>query len=460
MILTAPNIPYDTLAPDMFRELPAQRVVPFLGAGVSTSARSAPREEGKASQQDPRIQEALERLVQPGERYPDADGAPRVTLDESTRLYAEIALEMAFLLQQMRTKPQGTSAGELMERLRDDPYPPSGGDLVDWLARSAPFGAFEDVLQRVTTRLRVKPLDDSFKRSLLLLLQSMAGLAGVSAAPLSVVSAFFEVVSNRTTMLNNLSQILSNKAQPTPTHQLVARAAKWHLQGERQRRGRSIAPGAGHYLIMTTNYDTLMESALQVPYVVLTLGLKDSMIRARFGNMSDARIEAFSAANPPRAPRLFSLDQPVIESEPDFKGQRLAIVYKAHGCIIDWTTYTDAPRDSIVISDNDYVTNISRFSDNDGVIPACVSDILSSRERPYFLFMGYSLRDWNIRGMLRVVRTKRAGAGREDDDYGDYSVVRNFGPLEQGFFLQHKIRIIHEDLGAFSQGLGDAANDR
>jgi len=86
--------------------------------------------------------------------------------------------------------------------------------------------------------------------------------------------------------------------------------------------------------------------------------------------------------------------------------------------------------DSIVISDNDYVTNISRFSDNDGVIPACVTEILSSAERPYFLFMGYSLRDWNVarhaprgRSNTRRCRTRTRTTRLH--------VVRSFGRLEE-----------------------------
>ena len=127
----------------------------------------------------------------------------------------------------------------------------------------------------------------------------------------------------------------------------------------------------------------------------------------------------------------------------------MAIVYKIHGCIVEWKD-PQGPRDTIVISDNDYVANISRFSLNEGVIPLCVSTILKGPQQPYFLFLGYSLSDWNIRGMLRAIRAKRAGKGNEELDYGDCTVVRNFTLIDETFFTQNKIRIIHEDLKTFT----------
>jgi hypothetical protein len=412
------------------------------------------------STQDPRIADALTRLRQPGSQFPGEDGGARPTLDQTTQLYAEIALEMAFLIQRMRDAPQPIRDAELLDRLSDDLYPPTASDLVEWLSTSVSFGSFEDVLARVSSRLR-RTLDDEYRLSLLKLLRSLAGVVGVEQASLPVASAFFEAVRFRDTLLDRLAQILRNKKTPTPSHALLARAATWHLAAARARGDRALQTGAGHYLVMTTNYDCLMEQALQVPFVVLTLGMKDSLVRARFGNLPPDLKAAYEAANPARSARAFSLEPPAPDAVAEAAAPRLAIVYKVHGCISEWTDPDpQLKRDSIVISDNDYVTNISRFSDNDGVIPACVSDILSSTERPYFLFMGYSLRDWNIRGMLRAVRTKRAGTGREDEDYGDYSVVRSFGQLEQAFFFKHNIRIINEDLTSFSRNIDRLATER
>jgi len=460
VIIEPDNIPYDDLRTDCFTEGGSQQVIPFLGAGVSISARTTPDNRGQATERDPRIGEALRVLSASGSGYPDATGRPRVTLDEATRLYAEIALEMAFLIQQTRETAAAVTVDQLLDRLKDETYPPSGAELAEWLSRSARYGSFEDVLARVSARLE-RQIDEQNRGDLLTLLRAVAGLAGVAPASLPALSAFFEAVRSRKTLLERLGDIMQNKEQPTPTHRIIARAARWHLMAPRTRRpDRPVPAGEGHYLIMTTNYDRLMECALTVPYVVLTMSQKDSTIHARFGNVDPAVEQALVAANPPRKARQFTLDPPAPGSVPNASptgGLRLAMLYKVHGCITDWPD----GRDSIVISDNDYVTNISKFSDNDGVIPACVADVLSSRRRPYFLFLGYSLRDWNVRGMLKGVRAKRAGAGREDDeDYGDYSVIRNFGPLDVTFFKQYNIRILHEDLSRFSAKLDETVAAR
>lgn len=453
MVLRGRQIPYDLLTSDLFSDGAAQKVVPFLGAGASISARTDPESSGPVHPQDPRIAKAIGCLKELG----DAAGNVPVTLDATTLLYAETALEMAFVIQQLRNRPDTMSNPDIRQRLIDATYPPSAGELVDLLLQKAPFDSFDDILSRIAAKLG-RSVDDSTRAAMLALLNLIAGVAGVSVGPLSSISAYFEIVSRRNSLLDHLSKILSNKTCPTPTHRLVATAASWHLKPRQRRNGTPLPDGAGDYLIMTTNYDCLMEAALDVPYVVLSMSLTDFLVRPRFGNMPSPLQKAFEKANPARPPNAFTLARPtLVDAEKDVAEAasqlRMTIVYKVHGCIQEW----NAQFDTIVISDNNYVSNISRFSHNDGVIPVCVSDILKGRQEPYFLFLGYSLSDWNIRGMLRAIRAKRAGEGKDGDekDYGDYTVVRKFNALDETFFTQNKIRIIHEDLKNFTPALED-----
>jgi hypothetical protein len=474
MVFKGDNIPYSELAKDLFSGSETQQIVPFLGAGVSISARGGPADSANAAlEQDPRITKALACLKEPGKDHPDAQGKPRASLDDATMLYAETALEIAFVLQQIRSSAIPAADSDVLQRLIDDPYPPSAGDLVDLFSQSASFVSFDEVLSRIAKRLG-RPVDGPSRDALLALLRLIAAIVGASAAPLSSISAYFEVVWRRPRLLNSLGDILLNKNRPTPTHQLIARAAAWHLNPRKRKDGAALPDGRGDYLIMTTNYDCLMETALQVPYVVLSMSMTDFFTRPRFGNMAEDVKAAFMRANPPRSANKFALARPtpneddadaVVKAAADL---RLAIVYKIHGCIQEWKDPQN-PQDTIVISDNDYVANISRFSHNDGVIPVCVSDILKGQqskeqqglkgqqskrqEQPYFLFLGYSLSDWNIRGMLRAIRVKRAGEGNEEQDYGDYTVVRNFTLIDETFFTQNKIRIIHEDLKNFAPAM-------
>ncbi len=69
-------------------------------------------------------------------------------------------------------------------------------------------------------------------------------------------------------MWNALHEIFLGKRCPTPTDELIARAARWYL-GHTQT--------SGDYLVITTNYDRLIELAFDaagVPYCVLAVDSK------------------------------------------------------------------------------------------------------------------------------------------------------------------------------------------
>lgn len=475
MILEPEDVPYADLTRDLFEEKPAQRTIPFLGAGVSISQKGgAPRDARRERDRDPRITEALARLTEAGASHPDASGTPRPTLDDTTRLFAESALEMAFLMQHMRDAGSSRPDSRILERLKQDEYPPSASELSEWLSWKASYVSFDDVLGRVAERLS-RRVEAPYRQMMLDVLRALTAVAGVSPAPLSLLSAYVEELRPRENVLDELGEILENKITATKTHHLVSDTARWHLGVKRLKDGgRALPAGTGHYLIMTTNYDCLMEHALtpddparRVPFVVLSMNQDDYRIRARFGNMPAEVVHAYEDANPPRPPRRFDLKPPTRSLLPDEADAvafgRLAVIYKVHGCIHEWVRRERGPDedvkkyDSIVISDKDYVVNISRLSDNDGVIPACVSDLLSASQKPACLFLGYSLRDWNVRAMLMAIRAKRGGV--EHQDYGDFAVVRNFGKIDAAFYKQNKIRIIHEDLNTFTDKVWETARD-
>ena len=57
----------------------------------------------------------------------------------------------------------------------------------------------------------------------------------------------------------------------------------------------------------------------------------------------------------------------------------------------------DSGWDSFVVTEEDYVEFLSRMTDNKA-IPSILIDYFQERN---FLFLGYSLRDWNLRVLLR-----------------------------------------------------------
>jgi hypothetical protein len=416
-----------------------QEIIPFLGAGVSLSAR---QDEQHHDQQtflkNPQVEQAVDLLGLTG----------------NAERFLETAAEVALLIQEVQNPASSGVTVPLLRRLVEAPYPPSAAELVQLLSEQSSYRArYSDLVGRLTAKLG-KQGDEGFQVQALELLRLVATIVGIPSASLSSISAYYEAVTPRTRLLVLLSSIFANKNTPSPTHRLLAEFARWHLRTD----DRGHDPAVGHYLIVTTNYDCLMELALKdanLPFVVLTMDLQDFKVHARFaGSLSLEQIEEYRGRNPDRYPNFFTLDLPSTDghdledaSSIESLTPRLVILYKIHGCLYNESNLT-SKRDSIIISDNDYVLSISRMSAIEGIIPACVSDIW--RDKP-FLFLGYSLSDWNVRGILKAVHQKRGG---EDKDYGDYTVVRSLTLADEAFFNQNQIRILQTTLAQFSETLG------
>jgi hypothetical protein len=479
---TEENIPYGVLADYLFsqQQEQEQEIVPFLGAGVSISARPS----GEDQRDKPECAKANE----------IKQAAQSLGLDSRASTFFEVAAEFALLMQSLQVQAQtqtqwNQNARAAYETLRNSEYPPSASELVDYFSKKLNYRSFREVAVRVSEKLH-KDADASFRPALLEILKLVANISGVPPATLSGISAYFEAASTRKDLMQDLKEIFEKKRKVTLTHQLIAQAARWHLRRDGQ--GRNL--GKGHYLVITTNYDQLMELALEeagLPYVVLTMDLKDFKIRPRFGGKMSAELRgAFEAANEPRFAEQFTLVQPSFSDEgsaaapPEASLQpaaveegwpepalragpvpsttplvtesqstpalahRLVIVHKIHGCLFEPFTVIrsnekELVSDSVVISDNDYVTHISIGR---GTIPSCVNDVMQGKK---FLFLGYSLSDWNVRGVLRAIRQKRGM-----DDYGDFTVIKTVSDLDAKFFGQNQIRIARTPLKTFAEGVG------
>jgi SIR2-like protein len=457
---------YWLLAEDLFG-FPSQRWIPFLGAGVSASA-APPKPAPEPRQLDPKITKAMECL--------------RKTVgvkEERSLFFLQSALELVLELEQRGPVPD---AYTVFQNLVARSYPPSSSELTAVFRDN--ISAFEDVAAAVMHSLRFLAQDKfvtgaipdpthmvstPVEELMHELLDRLANLSGVSV-PLSVMSSHFELKHKRPSVLKTISDILRGKNQFTTTHKLIARAAAAH-----------ITAGKGHYLIITTNYDCLMEEALaaspdclKVPYVVLHNSRRTRdfvVVRARFGNMTNAMRERFEEANnEDTAPQDWNLKIPEPEPEDgesdEAPPQQLVIVYKLHGCIHDvlecprfrqgGTGNCDpCPHDGIVLSDEDYIASIAALARGQG-IPATVGKLMRT---PQILFLGYSLRDWNVRGFLRVLREK-LDVNRRDPRDPDRTVVHSLTKLEHTFFEKNDIDVWLTDLNQFAPRLEWWANER
>src|SRR5262249_41864997 len=100
--------------------------------------------------------------------------------------------------------------------------------------------------------------------------------------------------------------------------------------------------------------------------------------------------------------RPYERDAQVIEvanEYNDFDFDERSVIVKVHGAI----DRENADEDSYVITEDDYIAYLAR-TDVTGMLPKTLLAQLMSR---HFLFLGYSLRDWNLPAILHWIWTNQ-----------------------------------------------------
>jgi hypothetical protein len=399
-------IQYNALARKLFPK--NQQLIPFLGAGASLPG-DAGSGQPVANQAPPeKIQQACEVLGL--ER-----GGP-------AHRFLEVAIEIAWKMQNSGEQP--TAGQDPYQRLAASTSAPSSRQLSEVFAFLSNYDCFDwpaTKLQQLPTQVTAEDLKQ--------LCRSAALVTGVAdtAPPLLSAASFYNYTQGGEKGKNVrdiLDDLFANVTETTSTHRLVGRMAKVHLDAS--------AEGFGEdYLIITTNYDRLIERALDgvnVAYLTLTVdknnrnvyampspGLKDHL------KQSDREYERFQKKLEPQVISQFSLP----------KMRSLAIIYKIHGSL------SPLKHNSIILSDEDYVTFIQRL---EGMVPAPIPPLLHDKG---FMMFGYSFSDWNIRALFKSFEKFTISRG------DIWAVVRQYDRFEQGYFEHNQINVLKTTLEEF-----------
>ncbi len=168
---------------------------------------------------------------------------------------------------------------------------------------------------------------------------------GESPRDLQRVALFVETNFGRNALVNFLDEHLKKNRRPSPVLRMLAEMP--------------------FKIFVTTNYDRLLEKALV---------------------NCDKEPEHF-IYNPDSSERTPDMiDDPTPENP---------LLFKMHGDL--------QKRESIVITDEDYITFVQRMSDKDAVHPVPQTVRYRMQKWPT-LFFGYSLRDYNLRLLFRTLR--------------------------------------------------------
>jgi hypothetical protein len=195
---------------------------------------------------------------------------------------------------------------------------------------------------------------------------------------------------------------------------------------------RFLATLSAPLLLVTTNYDDLIERAfrdagrsfdLVVHTTELGLGDRDQLLWWPHGVSEPEKV----------SPKRLDIDL-----------AKTSVIYKMHG-----TVDRNRPeRDQYVISEDDYIDFLTRMTKGKAV-PAVFARPFQDR---HFLFLGYGLRDWNLRVVLNRIEKDL----RRPKDKTSWAIDANPSPLETRFWQKRSVEIYGMTIEAFVEALESA----
>jgi len=217
---------------------------------------------------------------------------------------------------------------------------------------------------------------------------------------LSKVSSYLVDGTNRGALRRKLHTVFDSRdMRPTPLHHFLAAVAN-------------------NLMVVTTNYDTLLEQAFTEagkPYDVVV----------------------YPADNPEIANGVFwwehGRDSPRKLKSNEIDTEELAnknVIYKMHGSV----RHGAQQWDSFVITEEDYILFLSKMRN---AVPPAFRAHFSERA---FLFLGYGLQDWNLRVLLKQVA---------NPEMTSWAILHEPSAFEQVLWQRRKVDIFDMRLEDF-----------
>jgi SIR2-like domain len=180
-------------------------------------------------------------------------------------------------------------------------------------------------------------------------------------------------------------------------------------------------------LIVTTNYDDALERAFRAA------GEEFDVV----SYVADGEHRGKFLHRPPEGePRLIEKPNEYAELALDVR----TVILKIHGAVdrvdSEWG-------DSYVITEDHYIDYLTR-TDISGLLPVTLSAKL---RRSHFLFLGYAMRDWNLRVILHRIW------GQQKLNYKSWAIQVEPEPVEREFWQKRGVDILDVPLERYVEGL-------
>lgn len=238
---------------------------------------------------------------------------------------------------------------------------------------------------------------------------------------LTKVAMYYEWIAGRADLDEELHKVFGRQARYGKVHEFLAK---------------NPVP----LLIISTNYDDLMERALddQKKEYDLVIHLTPGTLK-RATNNERADSLLWRPCN--SAPRFVTDDD---LAEIDLS--KTFVIYKMHGSVDP--DPLQSGRDSFVVTEDDYIDFLTRMtSQGANAIPSFVKKQIALRP---MLFLGYSLRDWNLRVLLnQIYKASR-------NSLVSWAVQLNPSQMEERFWKDRSVAIFNMRVDEFVDELQGA----
>ncbi|MDX2149740.1 MAG: SIR2 family protein [Bryobacteraceae bacterium] len=240
-------------------------------------------------------------------------------------------------------------------------------------------------------------------------LDSRSGFPVEGSYDLSRIAQYYGMVAGRGRLDHQLRQIFSRSYPPGSLHDYLT--------------------DFPNLVIVTTNYDRLIEESYQRkgrPFHVVVYNMAQPVVM-----LKRAGSETWEACDPQRMP---------------IQAGELPVVFKMHGSAIPEAKQAE----SYVITEDDYVEFLSRMT-GETAIPTIFGEPFRGSS---FLFLGYGLRDWNLRVILH-----RIWKG-EPRRMTSWAIQEKADDLDQKFWSRRDLLIFEMTIAAFLERMRETGVHR
>ena len=231
------------------------------------------------------------------------------------------------------------------------------------------------------------------------------------------VSQYVAVMRGSGPLYDELHELFSAGGVPTAVHRFLASLPPL-LRGR----------GAPHQLIVTTGYDLVLEEAF------LEAGEEFDVVAYLAAGRNRGK---FCHVDPTGRTTLVDIPNTYAT---ELSLERRTVILKLHGQV---DRSPEREWESFVVTEDDYIDYLVR-AEMTSVVPVALAAKL---RRSHFLFLGYGVRDWNLRVIVSRIW------GDQAMSYRSWAVQPGASPLDRAFWRARDVDVVDAPLDDYLEGL-------